>query len=1198
MIARVLVVVAVALAVPASAVADQTIDFEGFPAGTVITNQYANKGVVFGPLPGSGGNGFRPVVATPPAGQAHSGSAIGDIHICNVDDCKTQEFFPATTTGTFQSPRKRVSVRVGLGDNPPGGCNDLDQTGCAVVTLQAYNANGDPIGAPSSATVFEGQGFHTLLAVEQPAATIRGFRIGARFGPDNNEPVGIDDLSFDDPNGPPPPDFTLTPAKTFLVMSQGSTLRDRITIGRTTGSSGNIRFTATGSLPRGVRTRFEPNPAGGGATDLVITADPNSGVTGFEPTDLSITGAPLTPTAGSAPRTFLISLQVRTGFTLAVPGPTDFDLAPCVVRVPVRVDRDFGFAGPVSLGVTGLANGVQASFDPPQITFPNGSGSETGALVVTGPATGVAVPPTTLTITASAPPLATRTAKVTVHGTCPAQYDARVTSLEITQGTQTQSLPERFPDPNSGSPITYSEILGAANLRRGAPTVVRVYANLQFGPAGGVPNVPMVLRGFHYDRFDQRNELPDSPLSPVSGLRTLALGPVNPTPAEVGSETNVYTFALPPSWTSSKLAITAALLPSLGGGPLAVAPCDTEACRVNDTMRLTRIPFVGARMATINPLEFSVNGASQPDPTTVFTWAQMAGPLELRIRPYQTTIDITDIANERVSCVNAATTPDEFQGCADAANSGVADRVEDWTCDHPTDDSTWNVGINTGVARGLQRDHFCVLELFMAHDAVVERRRPLTSVAHELGHLFGRPHADKVCGGDGESWPPNDDGALQSVGLATGAGTGFNGGPFAVIAPPKVWFDYMSYCAGGANSTNPPKDDKAWISVRNWNKILGAFDFENLKRKPLRAVVTGPKVPALAVSAFASPTGTQIRSVRPVRAPALPPSTSAYHLVGFNLAGGRVADVAMIEANMHVDGERSSRSLNAVIPAAGVAKVAIVKEGATLATRASSGHLPTVAVRRVPAFRRGLATIRWRARDRDGDRLLATIERSADGGRTFAPIWTGPSRALVRVPARYFPRSSRARVRVTVNDGFGAATATSRRFRAPGAAPVVDIVTPARRVRQPNDAPLVLAAHAFDDRSRPLRGLRWFMDRRALGRGKRISRAGLPPGRHRIGAVARDRAGRTGRASVRVTLTGARPLFLTAVAVKRTARAVRLRVASSLPARLAVRSQRFRVGREPRRLRVRVRRGGKVLKLRLVLTAGGRTSTRTLLVRR
>src|SRR5262249_28645055 len=144
---------------------------------------------------------------------------------------------------------------------------------------------------------------------------------------------------------------------------------------------------------------------------------------------------------GTEPRDFDIDLQVRTTFDLTLPDTSDADVTSCVAKVPVKVGRDLGFTGPVALAVSGMTGGVTAHFEPDQITFPDGGGTQTSQLVVTGPADGKDVPAQTLTVTASAAGLPDRTVQVTVHGACPAQYDARVTSLEITQGAQSATLP-------------------------------------------------------------------------------------------------------------------------------------------------------------------------------------------------------------------------------------------------------------------------------------------------------------------------------------------------------------------------------------------------------------------------------------------------------------------------------------------------------------------------------------------------------------------------------------------------------------------------------------------------------------------------------------------------------------------------------------------------------------------------------------
>ena len=638
-------------------------------------------------------------------------------------------------------------------------------------------------------------------------------------------------------------------------------------------------------------------------------------------------------------------------------------------------------------------------------------------------------------------------------------------------------------------------------------------------------------------------------------------------------------------------------------------------------MGLKDIPFVAARQVTVMPLQLTVNGVGMPDPTSVFDWARMMLPLSLRVMPYQATIDITDVSNDLTSCLARAAPGAAGQSaraaCSDDANGSGADRVNDWDCDHEPSDTTFNIGVNTGVARGLTASHWCFGDFHLEHDAVVEYKRPMTSVAHEFGHLLGRVHADLLCGGnsdgqEGEAWPPDDMGYLQSVGLATDLGTGINGGPYAVLAPPKQWFDYMSYCADSGELPNPVVDGNSWISVRNWNRILGSFDLARVASSsaaaPRAHAAAGPTVAALHVSGVASEDWASIVAVSPVSSPPQPPSSSEYHLVGFDAGGRQVADVALLQARLHRDGSPPSLTLDGVIPAAGVASVAIMRNGKTLDTRAQSAKAPTVSLSGRPAFRRGSATVRWRARDADGGRLLATIDYSADAGKTFEQVWTGPSRGSARFPARYLSRSSSARVRITVNDGFRQASGISRLFRSPGAPPVVKIISPAGRVKQPSDAPLVLSGQASDDRAKPLTGRRltWRLGGRVLGSGERISAAGLPAGTHRLELVARDSAGRTSRASVMVVLTAARPLFLTLSAprvVKRTARSLRLRIASSQPGNLVVRAvglrtQRFAVSRKARRLTLRIPRSAKPLNLRLSLTSGtGSSSTRLLVTR-
>ncbi len=305
----VLIAASLAVGVGGSALADVTVDFEQDPPGTVVTDQYANQGgagqgVVFGPLPaGAGvGDGLRPVIRTPPAGQTQSGSQVADIATCV--GC---EFFTPRTTGTLSVPRSRVSVYVGyLGE--PAICTAIDPNavGCAVVRLRAFNATGGQV-AESSVQVTRGAGIRSLLSVSTPSATIVGFEISGRAAIDDSKPIAIDDLILGTPDPAQAPDFTLNPSTADVIVEQGKEVTVPIAIGRLNGSSGDIALRAEG-LPQGVVAAFAPNPAQAAQTVLTLTARADA-PRARRP--ISITGTPQSASAGPAPRSFAVDLTVQ-----------------------------------------------------------------------------------------------------------------------------------------------------------------------------------------------------------------------------------------------------------------------------------------------------------------------------------------------------------------------------------------------------------------------------------------------------------------------------------------------------------------------------------------------------------------------------------------------------------------------------------------------------------------------------------------------------------------------------------------------------------------------------------------------------------------------------------------------------------------------------------------------------------------------
>ena len=161
-----------------------------------------------------------------------------------------------------------------------------------------------------------------------------------------------------------------------------------------------------------------------------------------------------------------------------------------------------------------------------------------------------------------------------------------------------------------------------------------------------------------------------------------------------------------------------------------------------------------------------------------------------------------------------------------------------------------------------------------------------------------------------------------------------------------------------------------------------------------------------------------------------------------------------------------------------------------------------------------------------------------------------------------------------------------------------------RGERFPADATLHLAGTAFDDRFAALGGkhLRWFAGREPLGHGAELAVSGLlAPGKRLIRLVATDRFGRKGSAAIQIQIKPAVPRFILVrapKALRRRATKLKLRLATSIPARLQVRGQHFKLNRRGRTIKVRVARGKNALILHLELISARRRFKQTLRIPR
>jgi hypothetical protein len=365
--ARLLVAI-VLLATAAPAVADtELVDFEAIPAGQDVTDQYrADTGLYFEP----GDPEWLPTV-TDVGAQAHSGTKVGDIFRCPAQGGPNCEGAVSATRGRFETSVSSVQVRVGMFSS--GSSN-------TTVTLHAYDGGGAELAAVST-DVAPGAGFHSLLAYTSATPNIASFRVDAPNSATG--PIGIDDISFETPATPPPPDFGLTVDLGSVTLRQGTSVDIPITINRVNGSTGDIAFAASG-LPDGVSAEFLPNPATGNALTMRLTASDTAAAPGpGEPIpEITVTATP-SPSAGSQPRSFTKLVRVGRNFDIEIAGgATAVALPSCLqVDVPVQIIRGSEFTGTVDLAASFPTNpaGIGATLLPASVPYA-GLGIDTATL--------------------------------------------------------------------------------------------------------------------------------------------------------------------------------------------------------------------------------------------------------------------------------------------------------------------------------------------------------------------------------------------------------------------------------------------------------------------------------------------------------------------------------------------------------------------------------------------------------------------------------------------------------------------------------------------------------------------------------------------------------------------------------------------------------------------------------------------------
>jgi hypothetical protein len=578
-------------------------------------------------------------------------------------------------------------------------------------------------------------------------------------------------------------------------------------------------------------------------------------------------------------------------------------------------------------------------------------------------------------------------------------------------------------------------------LVRGLPTVVRLYADLAFGTpdnADGTPRkvtaVPALLHA-----YANGHELAGSPLSPDPGYQTSLL-------ASSGTEEYLvqredpnlgYTFTLPAAWSENASLTLAGELNPQQGGQRPFTECN--GCDDNDAFGISGVVFKQVPPLTVNQFQvrYSVPATLHhpaplqgPDVSDEFSKIRELFPIvpsDLRVQPFSAQIDLTRTVATVVrrfgirrpdlaDCISRPLCRNELE----AGETLIVQRH----LRPPTGKRSLLLG-STPFADGVTYAHPKVSFSGPAHPA-----RPLTSLAHELMHQLGFPHASPGCGGGangqyGEPWPPDQQGLIQGVGTVRQPGSG---GPGRYASVPSTRYDLMSYCTGGS-------DADAWLSALNWTRFvnLGQPAAHAATARAAAAPGTnragGPGT-RLAVGAVVSPGGAvDIVDVEGTTDAASRSASSPFRFVAVDAHGHPKASVGVAPAQMQ---DSSAQLLSAVLPSAGVSEIKVMSGARTVSTMRRPSRRPTVqllGLTRNHKLKRGHLILRWRARGARGAMLTATVELTTNGGRVWRTLITGLAARQFAVPRAALVGVKRLRLRVTINDGFSDVSVSSSRLR-------------------------------------------------------------------------------------------------------------------------------------------------------------------------
>lgn len=412
------------------------------------------------------------------------------------------------------------------------------------------------------------------------------------------------------------------------------------------------------------------------------------------------------------------------------------------------------------------------------------------------------------------------------------------------------------------------------------------------------------------------------------------------------------------------------------------------------------------------------------------------------------------------------------------------------------------------------------------------------SLAHELGHNYSLWHTGCDTDDDEPQYPYNNCRFMDPTGDQLTDRYGYDPITRASLPPPTTTTnagpgDLMSYAT------------TRWISNWTWNHLFAQLQGQQLD---LYSVVSGlpdttpAAAPVLVVSAHAAldpvtaaASGFGIERAL-VAAPSLLPAAKLADtllapqaepaVAGLTPGNGGAWEMRVLGASdavlatyvvtpTHVSGDtRNWLFAGAAVPwPAGAQGVQLVADGQVQTTRRASPNAPTVNITAPAAGSTfdGEFTASWTANDTDGDPLHYLIQYSADNGATWRVIRSEYPSTSITLDGRALAGSNgQASIRVTANDGFLSASATSAVFSVARHAPDLQLLSPADGAVFAPGAAVNLVAEATDLEDGWLQGaaIEWAVSGLpGILTGEVTSPVGLEPGVYSATVRARDSDG-------------------------------------------------------------------------------------------